>query len=102
MRPDDRKIVEAPLYQGEDEDIPYTLTTTPWGSSPTGVSVVIKDNDGVDVSSTHLTGSPSVAGDVITLPNVHSLTVGEEYRLEIAFTAGGIGWEAWTDLYGEE
>lgn len=101
MKATDREIVESPLYQGTDEQIAYTLTTTPWGSSPASTAVVLKDAAGTDVSETHLTGDPSVDGDVITTPVVHSLTAGEKYRLEIKFTTGGNVVEAWAEVYGQ-
>ena len=34
MMPGDRAVVEGRLYQGTDEIISYSLTTTPWGSAP--------------------------------------------------------------------
>jgi len=97
-----RKIEQSPLYQGEDEQIVYTLTTTPWGSSPTSVVVKIKDTaTNTDVSSTCLSGSASTTGDVITTPIVKSLTAGSLYRLEIKFTVSGNIVEAWTYIAGE-
>ena len=102
MKATDREIVESPLYQGEDEQIAYTLTTTPWGSSPTNVSVVLKNSAGVDISATNLSGSPATAGDIITTPVVHSLVEDSRYRLEIRFTIDGNISETWTDIYGQE
>ena len=51
MNTDIRKVKESPLVQGVDERIAYTLTTTPWGSSPSSPSVVVKDEDGTDVTA---------------------------------------------------
>ena len=102
MKDSDRRIQESPLYQGEDEQIAYTLTTTPWGSDPTGEAVVLKDIDGEDVSETHLTGSPSVDGDVITTPTVHSLVAGQRYRLEIKFTVSGNVMETYATIIAQE
>lgn len=96
-----RMIVESPLKQGADEQIYYTLTTTPWGSSPAAVAVVLKDSTGLDVSSTKLSGAASVSGDVITLPKVTSLTAGSNYRLEVKFTVSQNVCEAWADIYCE-
>ena len=92
---DVRRIVESPLYQGVDEQIAYTLTTTNWGSDPSSQSDVIKDKDGEDQSATCLSGSSSVSGDVITTRTVKSLTAGEVYRLEIKFTVSGNIMEAY-------
>lgn len=96
-----RRIREAPLYQGEDETIAYVLTTTPWGSTPTSVSVVLKNSAGTDVSSTNLSGAASVSGDNITTPAVISLTAGAQYRLEIKWTSSGNVFEAFAEIYAE-
>lgn len=90
MKADDRRVAEGMQYQGADEQIVYSLTTTNWGSSPSSPSVKAYDiGDGhKDVSSTVLDGSPSVVGDVITLPKVKSLTAGHRYRIEVQFTIG--------------
>ena len=91
MRPTDLEVAEGKLYQGADEQIVYSLTTTNWGSSPTSVSVKAYDvsNDYADVTATVLSGSASVSGDVITLPKVGSLTRGHVYRIEVQFTVAG-------------
>jgi hypothetical protein len=99
----DREIQESPLYQGVDEEIKYKLKTTPWGSSPSSPSVVIKKlPSNEDVSSTCLNGSPSVSGDVITLPTVKSLSASTLYRLEVKFSVGGNVMEAWIKIVGQE
>ena len=99
----DRKIQESPLYQGVDEEIKYNLKTTPWGSSPSSPSAVIKKlPSNEDVSSTCLSGSASASGDVITLPTVKSLSAGVLYRLEVKFTIGGNVMEAWVKIVGQE
>lgn len=98
-----RFVKESPLLQGKDEQIVYSLTTTPWGSSPSSVSVkIFKESDGSDVSSTCLAGSASVVGDVITLPKVQALTAGEKYRLEVQFTTAGNVLEAILLIYAEK
>ena len=104
MRPTNREIVEGKLYQGVDEQIIYSLTTTPWGSSPASVSVKAYDaSDGyADVTATVLSGSVSVAGDIITLPKVKSLTLGHLYRIEVQFTVTGSAtpFEAYVQIEG--
>lgn len=98
-----RKIKESPIRQGEDEQIAYNLTTTPWGSSPTSLSVALKTlPDLTDVSSTHLSGSASAVGDVITTPVVSGLEAGKTYRMEIKFTVSGNVMEAWAVIEAEE
>jgi len=99
----DRQVKEQDIVQGIDEEIVYTLTTTPWGSSPIGVSAKAYDLSApyTDVSATVLSGSPSVSGDVITLPILKSLTEGKRYRIEVKFTAGGNIFEAWFEVGAE-
>lgn len=101
-----RAVKESELYQGKDESIAYTLTTTPWGSTPTSVAVTIwsvSSTTGAltDTSSTNLSGSASVTGDVITTPLVTALTAGTEYRLEIKFTCSSNVFEAWARILAE-
>lgn len=99
-----REVKESPTTQGENESITYTLTTTPWGSNPTGVSVTvydITDGDYEDVTATVMpTNSPSVAGDVITLSPLEGLTDGHLYRVEVAFTCGANDFEAYGIVIG--
>jgi len=89
-----RQIRESPITQGTGEIITYTLTTTPWGASPTGVSIIIYDiTDTTDeVNWTNVTAtvmpvnSPSVVGNVITFSPLKLLVDGRLYRAEINFT----------------
>lgn len=101
--PVSREVVESPLYQGADEQIIYTLTTTPWGSTPTSPALVVKDvsDDNTDVTATVTTGSFSTAGDVLTLPTIKSLTAGSRYRADIKFTAGGSIWDPYFIINAE-
>ena len=98
-----REVKESPLPQGVDERIAYTLTTTPWGSSPGTLSCALKVLPGLaDVSSAKLSGSPSATGDVITSPIVYGLNSGQQYRLEFKFTCTANIFEAYLILRGEE
>ena len=102
---DTREVVEGMLDQGADEIIAYQLTTTPWGSSPSSVSVALWDITAAtwtDVSTTKLSGSPSATGDVITTPLVTGLTAGSTYRLEIKFVTGGNTLEAYAVIQAEK
>lgn len=84
-----REVTEGPQVQGEDETITYTVTTSNWASLPASESMVVKNRDGVDVTSTVTSGSMSVASDVITLKPISRLVAGERYTVEVQFTAGG-------------
>jgi hypothetical protein len=105
MNPETRRIVESPLFQGADEIIAYTLTTTPWANSPASLTVKIFSVDSAgaltDVSSTKLSGSASAVGDVITTPLVTSLAAGTEYRLEIKWVSSGNTFETYAIIYGQ-
>lgn len=103
-----REIFESPLIQGSDEAIAYTLTTTPWGTSPANVAVKLYEWNaetqvrGTDVSLTNLTGAAAVVGDVITLPVITGLTPEKTYRMEIKFTVSGNVMETYGFIYAEQ
>lgn len=101
MSEENRIILESPIYQGVNERVAYRLTTTPWGSSPSSPSVIIKNNAGTDVTATYTTGSATVSGDVITAPTVHSLVENTWYRFIWRFTISGNVLEAWSELIGQ-
>lgn len=95
--PVSREVKESPLHQGADEQMIYTLTTTPWASTPTSPSMVVKDltTGGTDVTSTVTSGSITTSDNVLTLKTIKSLTAGHNYQMEVKFTAGGSIWEAY-------
>ena len=99
-----REIKEGLQYQGADETIVYTLTTTPWGSTPSSTAAKIYAVDGdtlTDKTTTQMTGATSVTGDIITLPTIKSLVAGTLYRVEIVFTCSGNVFEAFAELQAE-
>lgn len=87
----DREVQEGVQYQGVDEIISYTLDVSAVGSSPTSVSVVVKDvtNSATVTATVMPTNSPSVAGNIITLSPLKLLTAGVLYRVEIKYTVSG-------------
>jgi len=99
-----REIAQGELRQGADERIVYQLTTTNWGSSPSAPVVKLYDvthGSRTDVSTTNLSGSASVSGDVITAPLVYGLTAGNMYRLEWQFICSGNTFEAYASIVAE-
>ena len=101
-----RETQETDIKQGEDESLVYTITTTPWGSSPTGIAVkgyeIAQNGQRTDVTSTIMpTGSASAAGDVITLPAITALTAGKNYRIEVKFTSGSNTFEPYFMIEAE-
>jgi hypothetical protein len=99
-----REVLEGQQLQGENEKIAYRITTTPWGSSPSNVAVVVKDvlDSYRDVTSTVMPGSPTVSGDVITLPKLIGLTDGRIYRVEVKFDSAGTTFECYFDVGAEK
>lgn len=106
----DREFKESPLSQGEDESISYKLTVTPWGSTPTDVSITVWDvtdaddtDDWIDVTNDVMpVNNPSVAGDVITFSPLESLTDRHRYRVEILFTCDNGTFETYGFITGGE
>lgn len=96
-RSSNREIVEGRQFQGVDEVIVYSIDVSNWGSSPTNVSIVVKQvSDGADVTSTVMNpNSPSVTTDTITLSALDTLTEGEEYRVEVQFDIGSDTFECY-------
>ena len=77
------------MVQGVNEEITYDLDTTPWGDSPSGVSVVVNDLDAdyEDVTTTVMpSGSATAAANIITLPELKLLTVDHRYHVHVLFT----------------
>ena len=100
----DREVLEGKQYQGVDESIAYTLDVSAVGSSPSSVSVVVKDvTNGTVVTSTVMpTGSASVSGTVITLPALKLLTAGVLYRVEVKYTISNNVLESYFYVQGQE
>ena len=93
-----QEIAEGIQYQGTEEEIAYTLTTTNWGANPGSVVVKVFSLIGTtytDVTATVMpAGAESVLGDVITLKPLKLLTLDVLYRIEIKFTCSGNIFEA--------
>ena len=101
---DIREVTEGVQIQGVDEQIAYQLTTTPWGSAPTAISVDVFSGLAhlTDVTSLVMpTGSAAAVGDVITLPVLKDLSRGELYRVRVTFTSGGSIRSAWFDVLAQ-
>jgi hypothetical protein len=100
---DKLEVTEGIQSQSSDEEITRTLTTTPWGSDPTSVSVkAYLERTGADVTTTVFpTNTPSVEGDVITFSPMKSLVKYETYRVEVKFTAESNIWETYFKVYCE-
>ncbi len=100
----DREVLEGKQFQGVDESIAYTLDVSAVGSSPSSVSVVVKDvTHATVVTATVMpTGSASVSGNVITLPALTQLTAGVLYRVEVKYTIANNVLESYFYVQGQE
>ena len=88
-------------WQGEDEEIAYSVDTTIWGGYTSDVAVTLLDGNGDDVSGTHLSGAAAVVGNVITTPLVVALGVDIRYTLQILWVCGANTFEAYCYIIGE-
>jgi len=97
-----REAKESPVEVGIDERPFISVTTTPWGSSPTSLSVkAYKYSNGVytDVTSTVFpSGSPAAVGDVITFPALVPQAEGDVYRIDFKFTANTSVYEGYVTV----
>ena len=94
-----REIIEGIQIQGEDERIAYTIDISEWGSSPTGITFVVKDSTSVDVTRTVTalvisTRARSSNVATIVTDEAHGLTTG---NLVTIFSCAGTGYDA-TDV----
>jgi len=95
------EVTEGIQEQSADEQIPYQIDVSNWGSSPTGISVkaYIVDS-GLDVTSiVYETNEPTVEGNVITLSLLKSLVKGITYRIEVLFTCNTTIFECYFRVY---
>ncbi len=99
-----REVLEGVQYQGEDESIAYTVDVSAIGSSPSAVTVVVKDvtNSTVVTSTVMPTNSPSVNGNVISLSALKLLTAGVLYRVEVKYTISGNVLESYFYVQAQE
>lgn len=103
MIPDEiREFFESPIEQGINEVIAYRFYTTPWGTAPSAGSAKIYDPEGVDVTSTNLSGIVVIAGDLFTTPAVTGLLKNKTYRLAVKFTCSGNIFEPYAQIVAKE
>lgn len=98
------KVDESPVEQSKNEEIAYEFDFTSIGT-PTSPAVTIKDMNagGADVSATCLTtGTPAIAGNVVTTTKIKSLVTGRRYHLECVVTISGNLVEAYCDIFGTD
>ena len=94
MSENTREIIEGLQFQGSTEEVTYTVTyPASWGT-PTSPSVTvysINETTGAETNVTATvmpTGSASVNGQVVTLPEMKSLTVDVLYLVLVSIASG--------------
>lgn len=86
------EVLEGTQNQSASEELIYSITTTPWGSTPTSIVVAAYDeaSPDTDVTTTVFpTNTPTANGDVISLSALKALTRNHTYRIEVKFTSAG-------------
>ena len=86
-----RELTESPFAQGADEKIAYWVDVSTWSDTPITPTAALYDittGARVDVTSTSMTGSATLAGTIFTAPYVYALTSGNVYRGEGKFYDG--------------
>jgi hypothetical protein len=97
----ERKVDGSPKDQGITEEPTYEFDFSELGT-PSDPSVVLYDMISyADVSANHLSGSPSIDGNIVTTPAVKDLVAGGIYRLVCTATIGGEPLSVYLELYGE-
>jgi len=94
-------IDEKPLMQGTDEEIAYQFDFTNWGTPSNPVVALINVTTGAVVTGAQLTGMPSVEGNVVTSPQLHSLVQGQRYHLVCIATIDGNVMSMYLEIEGE-
>lgn len=80
------ETIEGIQTQRDDEEVIYSVDIAEWGGNPTNIDVLVTDQDGNDVTSTVMPGTPVAFSEtVIKLPALQSLTAGNEYRVSVEF-----------------
>lgn len=97
-----RQLTLGTENQRPDERVAYQLTIDASYASPgTPVSTLWDVTDTVtDVTSTKLSGSAAIVGQVFTSPLVIDPVAGKTYRLEFKFTSGGSVYEPYLLING--
>lgn len=95
-------ILESPLMQGENAEIPWTITW-PWATtvgSTTKTVAVYKLGTTTDVAGTVMpAGSHSASGNQLTMKPLKNLTGGEKYTISITIDVDAIVDEYFVEVY---
>lgn len=94
-------VTGSPEKQRPDERVAYQVTIDTTYPSPSAPVCALFDTaDESDVTSTKLSGSAAIDGQVLTSPLVIALVAGHSYRLEFQFQSGGSTFEPYMIIKG--
>ena len=84
------EVAEGLQTQSTSEEIVWAIDTTSRGT-PTVPSVdAVNNSAGTNVKSTVMpAGSPTVSGNIISLPTLKLLTAGQRYEIRTTYTISG-------------
>jgi hypothetical protein len=95
-------VTGSPEQQRPDERVAYQVTLDTSYASPASPVCALYDlSDGSDVTSTKLSGTAAINGQVFTSPLVIELVAGRSYRLEFQFVSGGNTFEPYLIIKGK-
>lgn len=98
---DAREVDESPLIQGTWEARAYAFDFTDCGVIDIDTPTVAVFLFGDDVTASHISGTPSVEGLIVTTPPVANLEAGRVYHLHGRVTHdGGQKTELYTRIIG--
>lgn len=96
----DLYIKEGTQEIGSGETLAYSVTTTPWATSPTAGTIKIYDRTTgyTDVTSTLCSGGASESGNTVTF-TLTGATAKHTFQLICPFTSGSNTWTIVGDWY---
>lgn len=103
MSEDLNLVEEGLLGQDVEERLFYAIDTTKndWGGYDSGADVKVYDMAKTDVSDDHLSGDPSVTGDIIMTPLVIALEDDTDYKLKFKWVKDGATKVAYVIIRGK-
>lgn len=83
------EVAEGLQTESSNESLPYGIDTSSRGTPTSPTVQSVKNRAGTDVKSTVMpSGSPTVSGDIISLPLLTALTAGERYEIRTTYVIG--------------
>jgi len=97
------RFVPGQFWQGQDEEISYTVDVTNWAGSPAAACFVIYEgttNRSASNLKSAASAGPSISNADITTPCLVELRPGVDYRCELRFEQSGQAYEGYFVVTG--